>query len=83
LVTSPTFAETLNCGVISKVSCSMYDPSVDAKYFHSLVTPTDTVTFETPLFLTTASTTFWTNACFSSCVTVVGSLRTGDDQYST
>ena len=31
LVTSPTLAETLNCGVISNVSCSMYEPSVDAK----------------------------------------------------
>src|SRR5262245_8573600 len=83
LVTSPTFAETLNCGVISKVSCSMYDPSVDAKYFHSLAIPTDAVTLDTPLLFTTASTTFCTNACLSSCDTDVGSFRIGDDQYST
>ena len=30
-VTSPTFAETLKVGVISNVSCSMYEPSVEAK----------------------------------------------------
>src|SRR5262245_35271596 len=81
-VTSPTFADTLNDGVISNVSCSMYDPSLDAKYFHSLTTPTDAVTLDTPFVRTAASTTFCTSDCLSSCDTVVGSFVSGDDQYT-
>ena len=56
----------MNDGVISNVSCSMYDPSVDAKYFHSLVMPTLAVTLLTPFTLTAVSTIFCTNACLSS-----------------
>src|SRR6267142_2025674 len=82
LVTSPTFADTLNDGVISNVSCSMYEPSLDAKYFHSLTMPTDALTIDTSLFFSAASTTFWTSACFSSCDTDAGSFFIGDDQYS-
>src|SRR5262245_3599502 len=82
LTTSPTFAETLNDGDVSHVSCSMYDPSLDAKYFHSLVICTDAVTLETPFTVDAASTIFCTNACLSSCETVAGSFLTGVDQYS-
>src|SRR5438876_6929493 len=82
LVTSPTFAETLNDGVISNVSCSMYEPSLDAKYFHSFTTPTEALTLDTPFVLTAASTTFCTSDCLSSCDTDVGSFVIGDDQYT-
>src|SRR5262245_26251959 len=82
LTTSPTLADTLNVGVISNVSCSMYEPSDDAKYFHSLVMPTDAFTLVTPCTLSAVSTTFWTNACFSSWETDPGSFLSGLDQYS-
>src|SRR5437867_3388864 len=58
LTTSPIFAETLNDGDVSHVSCSMYDPSLDAKYFHSFVICTEQFTVLTPLFFSAASTTF-------------------------
>ena len=55
---------------------------MDAKYRHSLLTPTAAVTLLTFLFAATRSTTFCTYACFSSVETVVGSFFIGDDQYS-
>src|SRR5262245_25243955 len=79
---SPVRAETLKDGDVSQISCSMYEPSVEAKYFHSLVTFTDAVTLDTCLFCRTVSTTFWTNACFTSCATDDGSFAIGVDQYS-
>jgi len=42
----------------------------------------EAVTLDTPLFFTTASTTFWTYACLSSCDTEAGSFVIGVDQYS-
>ena len=61
---SPVRADTLNDGEVSHVSCSMYEPSVEAKYFHSLVRFTDAFTLDTCLFWSTVSTTFCANACF-------------------
>src|SRR5262245_48409749 len=78
---SPVLADTLKEGDVSHVSCSMYDPSVEAKYFHSLVMFTDALTLDTCLFCRTVSTIFCTNACFSSCGTAAGSFVTGVDQY--
>ena len=48
LVTSPTFAETLNCGVISKVSCSMYEPFARREVFPLVVDSDRAVTLLTP-----------------------------------
>ena len=60
----------------------MYEPSVEAKYFHSLSIPTEALTLLTCLFFAAASTTFCTNACFSSVETDEGSVFMGEDQYS-
>ena len=80
---SPSFrAVTVNCGVVVQVSCSMYEPSLLAKYFHSCSSCTEALTLVTSVVLTTRSTTFWTSACFSSCGTVAGSFLIGVAQYS-
>ena len=78
----PSFrAVTVNDGVVVKISCSMYDPSELAKYFHSCSSCTDALTLVTSFVLTTASTIFWTYACLSSCGTVRGSFWKGLAQY--
>ncbi len=57
----PSFrAVTVNDGVVVKISCSMYEPSELAKYFHSCSSCTEALTLVTSLVLTTASTIFWT-----------------------
>src|SRR6476646_8896978 len=61
-VTSFLRADTLYDGVVVMISCSMYEPSDDAKYFHSDTVLTEAVAVTTSLFFAAASTIAWTNA---------------------
>ena len=73
---------TVNDGLVDQTSCSIYEPSLLAKYFHSCSTCTLAVTFVTSLVLVTMSTTFCTSAWRSSCGIFDGSFCTDVIQYS-
>ena len=72
-VTSPRFAVTLKFAIVLKSSCSMYDPSEEAKYFHSVLKFADAVAAMTSLRLIASSTTAWSAARFSVSGIVIGS----------
>ncbi len=73
-------ADTVKPGAVRQISCSMYDPSDVARYFHSKSNAMDDCTRMIPGTFSAASLICIRNASFSSSDTSSGFTFTGTDQ---